>query len=112
MKHSIGLAAVLFGLGGCAGLMDPYQREGTWHPTAINTTNLRVMVANPQDLYRGEGAADSVGQTASLAVQRLRADQVKTLPESALVLKGVGAGNNAGDSGGNDAGSGAGGGQR
>jgi hypothetical protein len=84
MRQYVALIALLGSLSGCAGLIDPYKREGTWAPTGINDDNLRLMVVNPADLQRGTGAADSTGQTAAVAVNRERTDTVKTLPDFSI----------------------------
>jgi hypothetical protein len=76
--------ACLTGCAGLAGLTDPYQRAGTWNPSHTNEANLRVMVANPADLVHGRGDNLAIGQTAAIAVERLRADKVKPLPDSGV----------------------------
>jgi hypothetical protein len=73
-----------FGLTGCAGLTDPYQREGTWNPEHVNDTNLAVMVDNPADLQRGRPLEISNGQTSAAAVSRFLNGKVKRLPESGV----------------------------
>lgn len=77
------LLAVL--LSGCAyDPFDPYQVPGTWRPTGANEQNLRVMLARPTDALGGRGDPGSDGQRAAAAVERLRADNVKPLPESGV----------------------------
>jgi len=83
---------VLALLGGCAGLADPFQREGTWSTSRINDDNLRAMIVNPVDLQQGAGPPDTLGAEAAAAVTRLRADNVKTLPDSTLSSVGSSAG--------------------
>ncbi len=63
---------------------DPYTRAGTWRPERVNDANLRAMVADPHDLIIGRDAPSTAGQTAAVAVARLRADRVKPLPDSGL----------------------------
>lgn len=65
---------------GCADLVDPHQREGSWRPSGVNDFNLRVMVANPREIVVGTGDAGSDGQAAADAVDRLRTDRVRPLP--------------------------------
>ena len=71
------------GLAACAEL-DPYQRKGVWRPLGANSANLRAMVADPRDLNWGRGGAASPGDLAGAAVARLRSDNVKPLPASAI----------------------------
>jgi len=68
----------------CCTQTDPYVRPGEWHALGANSANLRAMVADQNDLYSGRGAAYSPGDQAAAAVLRLRMDQVKQLPDSAL----------------------------
>ena len=90
MRRHLTLLGLLAALGGCAGLTDPYQREGTWAPTGVNDANLRAMVANPVDLQHGNAASGTVGATATTAVQRYRAGNVQPLPESTISNIGAG----------------------
>ena len=53
--------ALLSGVAGCAGLNDPFQREGTWQPENVNDANIAAMVANPQHLQQGVGDDASPG---------------------------------------------------
>ncbi len=55
------------------------DRPGTWHPTGANEQNLRAMVANPRDLYAGERATTSRGDSAARAVTRLLTDRRRQL---------------------------------
>ena len=80
------LAPLLLGLlllGGCA-VTDPLQREGLWRPLGANEANLRLMVAAPSDLVQGVAAVGNDGHGAARAVQRLRTDRVKPLPNVAI----------------------------
>ncbi len=67
----------------CAEL-DPFQRAGAWRPTAANEANLRAMVERPDDLAEGRGAVNAAGFSAAAAVDRLRGDRVRTLPDSGV----------------------------
>jgi hypothetical protein len=67
-----------------AGVTDPYQRAGTWTPSHANEANLHAMVANSADLVHGRGDGTAIGQTAAVAVERLRAGKVKPLPDSGV----------------------------
>ena len=68
---------------GCA-VTDPLLREGLWHPTGANEANLALMVASPSDLVQGVAAPGADGHAAARAVQRLRQDRVRPLPDSAI----------------------------
>ena len=68
---------------GCDGI-DPYRREGVWRPSGVNEHNLTVMAVRPQERVRGTGEEGAYGATASGAVERLRADRVKPLPDSGI----------------------------
>ncbi len=64
-----GLLLVLLPLlGGCgfdSFSQDPIDKPGTWAPEGVNESNLRAMVANPQDLLAGAGTANSAGAEAA-----------------------------------------------
>ncbi|TDG30503.1 hypothetical protein [Paracraurococcus ruber] len=84
-------------LGGCEAA-DAYHRPGTWRPEAANERNLRAMLVRPEELVRGTGEAGAQGATAAQAIERLRADRVKPLPDTGLarlvvVANGGGSGN-------------------
>ena len=85
----IGLAGAAIALGGCD-LTDPYLREGMWRPVGVNETNRQLMVARPSDLVLGRGTVDSDGETAAVAIDRLRADKVRKLPSSSISGQGSG----------------------
>ena len=76
--------ALLFGVAGCAGLNDPYQRTGTWRPQNVNDANIAAMVANPRHLEYGVGDEASPGALSAAAVRRLLTDHVKPLPTTSL----------------------------
>ena len=63
---------------------DPYSRPGTWHATGVNQDNLLAMLADPDDAAWGVTQIGSNGQLAAAAVTRLRAGQVKTLPNDSI----------------------------
>lgn len=100
MRQYVTLAALALALSGCAGLLDPYERDGTWKETGINDENLRAMVTNPLDLQRGSGASDTEGNSAVGAIVRLRTNRVKELPDTQIGSvgpSGAGAGNSGGE---------------
>jgi hypothetical protein len=98
----LGTLALLAGCGGeIGGLGDPFHRPGTFTLDAENAENLRAMIANPSDLQEGRGATTSSGYDSANAVARLRADNVKVLPDSSLASVGGAAGSGGqGSSGG------------
>jgi type IV pilus biogenesis protein CpaD/CtpE len=90
--------ACLSGCADLAGVTDPYQRAGTWKPSGANEANLRAMVADPADLVHGRGDNVAMGQTAAVAVERLRAGKIKRLPDSGVAeVKVINNGAPAGD---------------
>ncbi|MDR3530619.1 MAG: hypothetical protein P4L90_08725 [Rhodopila sp.] len=64
---------------GCAPL-DPFQRPHTWAPLGSNDANLRVMVADPNDLSNGVDAPGSLSAEASPAISRLLTGRRAHLP--------------------------------
>jgi hypothetical protein len=76
--------ALLFGAAGCAGLNDPFQREGTWRPENINDTNMAAMVAYPRQLEHGVGDDSSPAVLSAAAVHRLLTDHLKPLATTSL----------------------------
>ncbi len=91
---------LLLATASCGPQFDPLTREGMWSPTHINHANLTLQVANPGDLVRGTGTTGGDGQLAAAAVDRLRNDKVKKLPDSDIAQI------TAGNSGGNNTSSG------
>jgi len=77
------MLAGLLALAGCDNL-DPYTREGAWRPTGVNQHNLTAMVASPGDLAQGREDLSGNGQFAAQALDRLRRDKVRPLPDSAI----------------------------
>jgi hypothetical protein len=71
---------------------DPYEREGSWRPSAANESNLRAMLVEPDELFVGTSERGSDGQMGGVAVERLRNDRVRALPASRLVQIGAGGG--------------------
>ena len=77
-----------FLLAGCSEqFADPFQRPDTWHARDDNDANLQVMIANPQDLVRGEGDINSRGIAAAQPVHRL--DTGRRLPLIQLNASGI-----------------------
>jgi hypothetical protein len=72
---------------GCAH-PDPFERPHTWAPTGDNDVNLRVMVANPNDLSTGAGEPGSLSAEASPAVRRLLTGRRRPLPNTNASLIG------------------------
>jgi hypothetical protein len=64
---------------GCAA-QDPFERPQTWSPTRANDANLRVMVANPNDLSAGVEEPGSLSAETSPAIKRLLAGRRRALP--------------------------------
>jgi hypothetical protein len=77
------MVPLLFALAGCDGT-DPDTRAGVWRPSGANAANLRAMVLVPSDLVLATPASRADGGLAAAAVARLRHDQVRPLPDSAL----------------------------
>lgn len=69
--------------GGCEPL-DPYRRTGAWRPAGVNEQNLATMAVIPAERVRGTGAPGATGATAAGAVERLRADRLKPLPDTGI----------------------------
>ncbi len=82
LRRALCCIAVL-ALVGCD-VTDPYLRNGVWRPNNANEANLRAMVASPADLARGVSGARGDGQQAAAALDRLRNDKVRVLPDSAI----------------------------
>jgi hypothetical protein len=82
LAASLTALAGLLALSACGPDVDPLTREGLWHPTHVNRANLVAMVANPADLVRGTGSPTADGQLAAAAIERLRTDKVKRLPQN------------------------------
>ena len=104
MRTQLTAAALLGGLlslSACGPEYDPLTREGLWAPIHANRANLVAQVANPADLVRGTGQSGGDGQLAAAAVDRLRTDKVKKLPNADIVnAVGGGANETGGSSGG------------
>ncbi|MGH7117995.1 MAG: hypothetical protein ACREFP_03210 [Acetobacteraceae bacterium] len=104
------LLPIILAASGCTMVGNPMMREGTWHPTGANADNLAAMVANPHDLIAGQSASGTVGPEAALPVARLRKDNVKPLPNNAIVDIGGTTTSNSGGGAGSSGGSALGGG--
>lgn len=63
---------------GCT--QDPFERPGTWHPIGANEHNLRAMVANQNDLARGQAAIGERGSAGANAASRLFLERRRQLP--------------------------------
>jgi hypothetical protein len=74
----------MLGVAGCAGLNDPFQRQGTWRPENLNDANITAMVANPRHLEQGIGDDASPGALSAAAVHRLLTDHVKPLASTGV----------------------------
>ncbi len=61
---------------------DPLYQGGHWNPTGANEMNLSAEVENPADLVSGRRAQSTDALAAAAAVDRLRRDQVKPLPDT------------------------------
>jgi hypothetical protein len=83
MLRPIALLLLLLIVTGCDKL-DPYHRPGVWRPNGANAANLRAMVAVPADLVAARPAAPASGGLAADALNRLRQDRVRPLPDSAV----------------------------
>lgn len=83
MPIRTGLVLGLLALAGCS-VIDPYERPGTWRPTDVNDSNLAAMIAVPGDLARGTEDLTGNGQPAAAALDRLRRDRVRQLPNTAI----------------------------
>lgn len=73
----------LLAVAGCD-VTDPYLRDGVWRPNNANDVNLRAMVVAPSDLVRGVAASASNGQQAAAALDRIRKDKPRRLPDSGI----------------------------
>ncbi len=60
---------------------DPLTRAGLWEPTGANDTNLRAMIADPDDLVAGAADSRADGSVVAAAVARYRAGKLKSLPD-------------------------------
>ena len=83
MMRPAALLILLLSLAGC-NQTDPYLREGNWRPNGANAANLRAMVAVPADLVAARPAEPADGGLAADALDRLRHDRVRTLPDSGV----------------------------
>jgi type IV pilus biogenesis protein CpaD/CtpE len=77
------LCTLVLVLAGCDAT-DPYLRQGTWRPNDANEANLRAMVVSPSDLVRGVSSSEGNGRQAAAALDRLRNDKPRPLPDSGI----------------------------
>jgi len=82
LRHHL-LCILVLVLAGCDAT-DPYLRYGTWRPNDANEDNLRAMVVSPSDLVRGVSSSEGDGRQAAAALDRLRNDKPRLLPDSAI----------------------------
>jgi hypothetical protein len=88
--------------------LDPYQRDGAWHPSGVLQADLAAQVANPNDLIRGRHARTGTpAQPQVIAIDHVMQDQPKPLANGNGGAGGAQAGGPAGSNG-NGGGSGAG----
>ncbi len=74
---------LLLSLTGCDKI-DPYLRDGAWRPNDANDSNLRAMVVVPSDLVMATPASPADGHLAAAAIDRLRHNLVRPLPDSGV----------------------------
>lgn len=77
------LVASLLATPACEAL-DPFHRESAWRPGGTNEDNLAAMLDEPRDRIRGTAPANAQGQRAAAAIERLRTDRVRALPDSGI----------------------------
>jgi hypothetical protein len=84
------ISCLMFGLlvAGCSHL-DPFERPYTWSPLGNNDANLRVMVADPNELNTGVEEPGSLSAEASPAVKRLLTGRRRPLPITSASQIGV-----------------------
>jgi len=87
MKPFSLLLPCVMAVAGCA-YTDPLLRAGLWRPNDANTANLRAMVAVPADLAVAAPSDGGSGQQAAAALDRLRHDRARPLPDSAIAKVG------------------------
>ncbi|MDN3568406.1 hypothetical protein QWZ14_28840 [Paeniroseomonas aquatica] len=77
------LLASLAAIPACASL-DPFHRDSAWRPGGSNEANLAAMMAEPRERVDGTAPARAGGQPAAAAIDRLRTDRVRPLPDSGI----------------------------
>jgi hypothetical protein len=65
-----GLCVGILSLSGCAGMIDPFQRTGTWSATGASNENIAQQVANKGDLIQGQSEPGSNGIAAVAGVEK------------------------------------------
>ncbi len=83
MLRTVLLLSLIPALSACD-LTDPYLRAGAWRPNGANEANLRAMVAVPADLVLAAPQGPADGALAADALNRLRHDNVRPLPDSGV----------------------------
>lgn len=81
LLHPLLFAGLLLLPAACS-QMSPDTRAGIWHPSGVNSRNLAAMMADPSDLVRGREASGSDSPLAIAAVNRLKDNKAKPLPNS------------------------------
>lgn len=84
------LGTSLLSIAAAAGCTDAFDRPGTWNPSGVNDSNLRVMVVDPAQLRRGVGSATARGQAGSVPITNLEAGERPLLPSTQLSTVGGG----------------------
>jgi hypothetical protein len=84
MRTRLLLALPLLAATAGCDIFDPYKRAGSWRPSGANEQNLATMAVIPAERVQGTGAAGAAGFTAAGAIDRLRADRVKPLPDTGV----------------------------
>jgi hypothetical protein len=74
--HRLAAAILVLLLAGCD---DPMLRPGTWQASGVVTTDLAVAVVDKRDLVSGQPDGGADGVIATMAVDRMRQDKVKSL---------------------------------
>lgn len=63
---------------------DPFRRDGAWRPGGSNEANLAAMMVDPRERVGGTAPARAEGLRAAAAIDRLRTDRVRPLPDSGI----------------------------
>ncbi len=86
MRSSILLlaAAALFGLTGCQGAFNPFNRPGNWSATGASNEALAQQVANKSDLISGQSEPGSNGVIAVGGIQKATTDGTASGIQTAL----------------------------
>lgn len=82
-------------LAGCGQLAsNPVDQPGTWKPIGANDINLRAMIADPADLGGRISPAAAPATLGVEAIDRMKADKVKSIasPEASSIYGAIGGG--------------------